>query len=289
MIKLHNKCINVGAHHKYYDNLSTIILDSIDMGTYSLAFDLGHNRNYTRKRIDVEDLVMCIGLAHRFPMHIYSIIPPMYNLCGKKKTLVWNGNVKQDTHTLHNIQEIEYELSTLAKLNGYTITELGAYMNKTNGLLASSQTINKIDFTPDTKLVLINSLNSHYNIGITLHDMVSVYNNISKEHKKHIYIALDVALLFVNGVFDISTKQGISKMFKEYDTLFSDAPLTALMISDCENDYASNDYHYVPLGQGKIWSTLDVLYFLINECDKRNINLLTKDIYDTQILQEMIV
>ena len=112
MLKLHHRYLNLGMDLEYNENLTDAILFAIEMGIYTMSFNLGNSRNCTRKRIEMEDLVLSMSLTSRFPLIVFSIIPNMYNLCGNKHFLAWNGNEAQDIKTTNILKEIEYELHT---------------------------------------------------------------------------------------------------------------------------------------------------------------------------------
>lgn len=289
MIKLHTTDINIGTNLDYIDSLTDTILNSIDLGIYTLSFNLGNSRNHTRKRVEMEDLVTCMGLNARFPMMIFSIIPSMYNLCGNQKFLAWNGNDNQDSKTTHMIREIEYELQTLSKLGGNAVIELGSYRNKKSGLDAVVKSINNINFKLGYSLVLINSLDNYHNIGIELKDLQTVYNKVDKHSKQYLHIGLNIAYLYVNGLYDLRQVSEVERLFIDYDALFSNKfALIVMILTDCSNTFKSKEYDYESIGYGELWSNNDdALYTLIIECQSRNISIITKDVQDMELIRYM--
>lgn len=289
MIKLHSRYLNIGTDLEYNDNLADTIMTAIDLGIYTFSFNLGNSRNAMRKRVEMEDLVMCMGLTTRFPMIVFSKIPSMYNLCGGKKILAWNGNDLQDTKTCSILKEIEYELYTLAKVGGSSIIELGAYRDKNGAIESIVKSINNMSFKLGYKLVLINSLDVYFNVGTDLHILQKVYNSISKHSQQYVNIALNIPYLFVNGLYDFRKTSEVHRLFKEFDKLFSNKYLLqAIILTDCSNTFGAKTYDYEMIGCGELWSKADdALYALIEECQSRNISILTEDPHDMDLSREM--
>lgn len=287
-IKLYNRILSIGTNLEYQGNLTDTVLDSIELGAYTLSFHLGTSRNYTRKRVDMEDLVNCMGLITRFPTIVFSILPSMYNLCGSRKTLAWNGNVLQDEQTAHIVRELEYELYTLSKLGGNVIVELGSYRGKDYGLEAVIKSINTLKFKLGYKLVLMNSLDQYFNVGVGLSDLKRVMVGVDKHAKQYMSVGFHLAYLFVNGLYELSNLDEMKRLFKDYDEMFKEMKcyLSVVVVSDCKNAFGAKEYEYAPIGSGSMWSS-EVLYVLLDECRLRNVPILTETIQDAELLRQM--
>jgi hypothetical protein len=221
MIQLHDKYINIGVRAEYNNNLSDIILETIDLATYSLLFDLGNSRSYCRKKIDVDDLCTSLELSSRYPLIIFTQLPCKFNLCGNRNFLAWNGNDSQDFKMKNIIKEIEYELYTISKLGGSVISQLGAFMDKNKGIDSCIKSINNINFKLDYKLILINSLNEYHNIGITLQDLFTIYDRLDMNSKEYVNIGLNLEYFMINNLYDFSKPSEVKKLFKDFDKLFN--------------------------------------------------------------------
>lgn len=289
MLKLHTRYLNVGTNLEFNDSLTDTILTAIELGVYTASFNLGNSRNCTRKRIEMEDLVMSMGLSTRFPTILFSIIPSMYNLCGSRNFLAWNGNSAQDGKTAQIIKEIEYELYALAKLGGSSIIEIGSYRTKKSGLETAARSINNMKYKLGYSLVLINSLDRYFNVGITLNDLKTVYDNVDKHSKQYIHIGFNIAYFFLNGLYDLRNVDEVDRLFDEYDKMFSNKYLlTVILLSDCQHMFGAREYIYEPIGSGEIWKdSNDALYALISQCQKRNISILTNHQCDMELVRAM--
>jgi endonuclease IV len=286
MLKLRHKYQTIGTHIEFEENITGIMINAIDTGLYAFSFSLGNSRNYTRKRIDTDDLITTMGLNSRYPMTIFSIIPSMYNLCGHRNTLAWNGNVTQDKKTNHVLDEISYELGILAKLDGSSIIELGSYRDKSSGLNTVSRSLNRINFKTGHKLVLMNSIQSYSNVGITLEDLMSVFQNTDSFVKPHLYIGLNLAYLFVNGLYDFRQTSEIIRLFKDIDTIFPEYVLSVILLTDTNTTFSSKQFNDTKIGHGTIWTNQDTLTTLLTECEKRHITVLTNNEMDMEYVRD---
>lgn len=289
MISFHGRYVNIGAHVCYSDSLTDCMITTVDLGMYSMCFSLGTSRNLTRKRVDTEDLVTSMGISTRFPLVSFSLIPTMYNLCGSRNVLAWNGNESQDIKSNHINREIEYELYTLAKLGGSCVIELGSYRDGKDGRQATVKSLNAIKFKLGCKLVLINSLDVGFNVGVDISSLHHVYKSVDARTKQHLQIGFNLAYFFVNGLYDFRQPSEIQRLFKDYAAAFDDKYLlSVIVLTDCVNDFGSREYGYESVGQGRMWTDCEEsLYTLISLCHEFNTTILTMDNRDMELVREM--
>jgi endonuclease IV len=291
ILKFHERYLNIGVLLLYKDSLTDVILTAIDLGIYTMMITLGNSRNFTRKRIDTEDLVTSIKIiTTHFPTILFSYIPNMYNLCGSRSVMAWNGNEHQDEKTTNIIKEIEYELTTMAKLGGSSMIELGSYRHSNEGISTVIKSINNIKFKLGCRLILMNSIDNFFNVGITLQHLSRVYEGVDKHAKQYLSIGLNIAYLFVNGIYDFRDPEEVSRLFRDYLNIFQNKfALCVIILSDCVNDFNSKDYTYESIGTGKIWKDNESsLYRLLEECQTYNISVITNETHDMELLRELI-
>lgn len=289
MIQLHSRYLNIGTCMDYNDNLTDTILSAIDLGMYTFVISLGNSRNCSRKRVQTDDIDTCTALTSRFPIILFSLVPSMYNFCGSLRFLAWNGNSEQDTKTIHQIQEIEYELNTMSKLGGSVIMELGSHKgHRVNAIESILKSINRIRFRLGNRLVLINSVHRFHNIGTDLFTLSEVFHKVNKRVKQYLSIGIHTSYLFVNGIYDWRDIQQVRVFFDDFDKLFPEKhTFSVVFISDCANEFGSNEYTYRPIGQGTIWSD-DSLHEFLHECQRRTICVLTETQDDMHVLRMLI-
>lgn len=287
MLRLRRKHQSIGTFIDYEDNLTGIMISAIENGLYAFSFSLGNSRNFTRKRVESEDINTIMGLISRFPVIVFSFIPTMYNLCGHRNFLSWNGNIQQDKKTTHILHEITYELGILSKLGGSVITEIGSHRDKPNGLLAVSQSLNRIDFKMGYKLILMNSLDTHSNIGITFNDLFKVYNSTESQSKPYVYLGVNLAYLYVNGLYDIRKQSEIKRMFEDIEKIFPKYILSVVYLTDTCSIFESKSYSPISIGDGELWKDIESLQYLLIECESRYITILTSNMTDLEIIREI--
>lgn len=268
-------------------NITDTLVRAIDLGLYACSFSFGKNRNYLDKRIDQTDLNMALGIISRFPTIVFSIIEK-YNLCGTLHSLGWNGNSEVDKKLNRVLEEIGYELEILSKMGGSSIIELGSYIDKSMGLNATAKSLNSIPFKMGFKLLLQNSLDKDYNVGLSLEDLYSVYNKLDSLTKSHVYLALDLSYLYANGLYDFNKKDELKRLFTELETKFPTFVLPLIILSDTNTNFGSKKINSVPIGTGSMWNSEDTLEELLYECKKRYTTIITKNRKDLEILRSLI-
>ncbi len=286
MIALHHRHQYLGSFIPMDDNLTGIMITAIDHALYSVSFSLGHNRNHTRRRIDSDDLLTVMGLLIRFPMIVFSFIPNMYNLCGHKNTLAWNGNVDQDKNTGKVLEEVGYELEVLTKLKGSVVMECGSFRDKQKGMEACVRSINRIPFKMGYRLVLMNSLDDHHPVATSLEDLHRIYQQIDTSIKHHIYVGIHLAYLFVNGLYDFRQVSEIQRLFRDMEHLFPKFIITLLYLSDTDTDFGSKQYRETAIGSGKLWVYADSLEEILGEANTRYMTVLTPQLPDMNVVRE---
>lgn len=287
MLRLRQRHQYIGTHIEYEDNMTGIMITAIEHGLYAFSFSLGNSRNYTRKKIDSDDLMTTMGLISRFPVVVFSFIPSMYNLCGHRNFLAWNGNVNQDKKTNHILDEIAYELGILSKLGGSVIMEIGSHRDKASGLQTASRSLDRTNFKMGYKLILMNSLDAHSNVGVTFDDLFTVYNATDTYAKPHIYVGINIAYFFVNGIYDFRQSSEVLRMFEDIEKIFPKFILTVIYLTDTSNIFGSKQYTPVPIGEGEIWKNIESIQTLLIECEKRYITTLTSNTQDLEMIREI--
>lgn len=274
--------LTIGSYVPYTHSLVETLLEAVDKGMYACWFDLGNARNQTRMRIDDEDIEMSKLILERFPLSLFTLIPSSYNLCGSRNVLAWNGNSSEDTKIAKRIEEIEYELSCISNtLDGYVIIEAGAHVTREAGIYATATSINSIDFSGNTELLILNSVDEYNNICTSVDHVVQVLELVKPELKRHIGICIDLVSLFVNG-HTINTHL-------EFLNILQQCYITpsAIFIGDTTTSAGSKKLNRCQIGSGMMWKNIETLYSIISVAIQRNIVLLTHSDTDSTILKAL--
>jgi apurinic endonuclease APN1 len=268
---------NVGSHIGICKTLSETIQIAIDHGLYALQFFLGSPQAFNRKTLSKDDIKECQQLIDRYPLAVFSHFPYVANLAGSTKVLAWSGNQAQDTKTAIVLKGLVHELNTIASLdlpNGLSgvVIHPGCYPDRIRGLINIAKTINKIDFKPNTKLILENSAGQGSSLCTTLSEIRKVIRRVKKEKRKHIGVCIDTCHLFAYGEYNISKKKVLKQFFKDFDSIIGLKYLTLIHLNDSLTKFGSKKDRHMNLGQGHIWKDdMSSLFYLLNFCTEKKI------------------
>lgn len=272
----------IGSHTQFSGNITDTLLTSIKYGMYSVQFFLGNPQSTTRTKISDSDIEKSKKICQKFPMNVYSHFPYISNLAGSVSCLAWNGNEEQDEKTMAVIKSIEYELSILANFekNGVVIHP-GNFKDRDTGLKTISKSINKINFPPNSKLILENSAGQGCSLATTFTEIKTIIDNIDDEKKKHIGVCIDTCHIFAYGDYDISKKSEIDRMFVDFDTIIGRKYLSLIHFNDSLECLGSKKDRHQLIGDGKIFLDNSIVSYFIELSKKSKIPMILEtDITD---------
>lgn len=263
----------VGAHMPFTGKIYDTVYQSINMGMYVTQFFMGNPYGFERTKISIDDIESTKNLIKRYPTDIFTHYPYVANLAGSKDSLAWNGDEKQDIKTTKILKSLEYELSILSNFsrNGVVIHP-GNFKDRNKGLLAISQSINKINFTKNSKLILENSAGQGTSLATTFQEIKTIIDNIDENKKPHIGVCIDTCHTFAYGLYNLSIQQQVEQMFLDFDNILGINKLSLIHLNDSKEKYGSKKDRHELLKQGCIWKENDTsLKYLIQNCKRRNI------------------
>jgi deoxyribonuclease-4 len=263
---------DVGAHTEFckciYDTLKNSIFNSM----YTTQFFLGSPKSFIRHKVTEEDMYKCLMILDRFPLHIFSHFPYVSNLAGSVKQLAWNGNKEQDIKTETIIKELEYELNIISKLknngkkNGVVIHP-GNYEDRKVGISTIAKSINKINFTKDSTLLLENAAGQGCSLATTFKEIKEIYDQIDKDKQKHIGVCVDTAHICGYGEYDLSKCSEVNRMFEEFNNIIGIEKFTLLHLNDSVVNLGSKRDCHACIGTGQIWKDdFTSLILLLDTC-----------------------
>ncbi len=266
---------------------------ALDNMLYSIQFFLGGTLSRTRSKLKDKDLKECIELYKTRPLNVYIHCAYINNLAGSIKlgSLVWDGNDEVDELMMESIKGIEYELyvtSQFGKHNGCVI-HVGSWKDKEAGMKKIAQTINKINFPPNSTLLLENTAGAGTTIGKTFEELKYIYDLIDEDKKVHIKFCLDTCHSFCSGIVDFRKIKDVDKFFEDFDTLFGIEKLGLIHFNDSNYEYGTNRDNHAHIGKGYIWSEHpDSLKYIIEKIDELKIPLvLETHISDYDVIQSV--
>jgi deoxyribonuclease-4 len=257
---------DVGSHICFLKDIKTTIYFAIKNGMYTCQFFLGNPKSFIRTRVSDIDIINSKKIVDRYPINVFSHAPYLFNLAGSKDQLAWNGDEVQDKKTLHIIKELSYELSVMSNFKG-VIIHPGNSINRKEGLKTIALSINKIDFTENSRLLLENSAGQGTSLATTFKEIFDIIDKVDSEKKKYIGVCIDTAHIFGYGEYDIRTIKGVKKMLNDFDELIGLDKFWLLHLNDSEVPFGSKKDRHALIGTGFIWKeSNESLLYLLDRC-----------------------
>lgn len=262
------------------------------MGMYVCQVYMGSPRTYLRQAIELEDIEQVQALVQRFPTHIFSHFPVIVYLNGSVKSLAWRGDAEVDDKMRVVIRELEYELGIIAQTGGTTsgvVIHPGAYPNRSEGLQAIADTINRVRFPEGSRLLLENCAGEGRKLCKDLPELKDLLGRLSENTRDHVGVCLDTAHLWGQGDYDLRHKEEIDRLFEEVDETIGLGKLWLIHLNDSAVDVGSKKDRHARIGTGYIWGAdRRSFLYLLDEAEKRKIPMVMEttpdDIYTVAAL-----
>jgi deoxyribonuclease-4 len=286
---------DVGSHVSFSETISNSIEHAINKGMNTVQFFLGNPKSFKRQRINKEDIKRSIYITTRFPMYVFSHFIYVANLAGSVKSLAWNGDPLQDRKTSFVLKELEYELSVLSNfgegMNGVVIHP-GCFKNRELGLDTISKSINKINFSKHSRLLLENSAGEGNKLCKNFEEIKRILDGIDETKLEHIGVCVDTAHIWGQGDYDLRKCDEIDRMFDDFDRIIGLEKFFLLHLNDSKVEKGSKKDRHELLGHGCIWEeSFESLVYLLNKCKEHRIPSVLEtsqeDMYTLLALQEL--
>jgi len=282
----------IGAHIPISKTLLQTIKDAINSGMYSFQFFLGSPQSFKRRHLSSDDIKESIQLTTHYPMCIFSHAPYIFNLAGSKASLAWNGDTTQDQKTMSAINELSYELSILAnfKVNGVVIHP-GCFKDRTKGLKTIGQSINKIEFKENSKLLLETSAGQGDTLATSFLEIKTILENVIPNKRKYVGVCVDTAHIWGSGEYEINKIEEVDRMFSDFDNILGKEKFGLLHLNDSEVKFNSKKDRHSCISEGYIWKEdITSFIYLMNECKRRKIPVvletIPEDVYNVWNIYE---
>lgn len=265
---------NIGAHTKFSQSIYPTVSQAISCGMYTVQFFMGNPQSCKRQRISEEDIKKTNILSERFPMFIYSHFPYIANFAGKssKDGLAWNGNSSVDAFLRTILKELEYELDVLSKIGNGVVIHPGSYPDRDAGHLTVSKSINLINFSEGSMVLLENCAGEGNKLCKTFEEIKIVLDNIDNSKLKNVGVCVDTAHIWGQGDYDISKISEVDRMFNDFIEIIGIHNFKLLHLNDSEVPLGSKKDRHACLGKGYIWGeSFDSLIYLLDKCKSLNI------------------
>lgn len=274
---------NIGAHTQFDGSLARVIETSAKHDMTVTQFFYGSPKGYSRCKPNASDMTAAQKLLKKTPMFTASHYPYIANLAGSMEQVAWGRDGEgtaesqeaQNTKTLKVLTGLQYELSQLAILNPGqcgVVVHPGNFKNRSRGLQAISETIDKIEWTPGGLLLLENSAGQGSVLATTFTELATIINGCSDESKEHIGICVDTAHIWGVGDYDISKVDEVDRMFDEFDRDIGLDRWKLLHLNDSSVPIGAKKDRHARISTGSIWyDSPHSLIHLLNRCKELGI------------------
>jgi apurinic endonuclease APN1 len=271
--QVYDVSLPVGAHTAFSGQICDTLWTSINYGMYTTQFFMGNPQSFNRAKISFSDIEECRKILSRFNLNVFSHFPYIANLAGSVSSLAWQGDKTTDDKTEKLLQTIQYELSVLSnfKTNGVVIHP-GSFKDREKGLQAIATSINKIQFTPNSKLILENSAGQGTSLATTFTEIKTIIDLVDEDKRKHIGVCIDTCHIFAYGEYNIRETAEMERMFNEFEQIIGKEHLSLIHLNDSEEKFKSRKDRHACLGDGYIWrDDFSSLEFLLGKIKQDNI------------------
>jgi deoxyribonuclease-4 len=269
--------IQLGGHIGFSKKILPTVKTAIENNMNSFQFFLGNPKSFTRQKLSKDDIVNTFKLSSENNVNIFSHYPYTASLNGSIASLAWNGNKEQDIKTEKILSELEYELNTLSQLspiNGVVIHP-GSYKNTKEGLETISKSINKINFSENSKLLLENCAGEGTKLCKNFSDIAHVLEGIDIYKKDNVGICIDTAHIHGSGIYNLAIQDDVDKMFFEFDKHIGLDKFNLLHLNDSQVKLGSKKDRHECLCNGCIWKEDNKsLKYLLTKCVENKIPII---------------
>ncbi len=268
---------DLGAHTQFDKNIHKTCKTSIDYGMYSTQFFLGSPQSFERHTPTFDDIINTKTLLKRFPMNVFTHFPYVANFAGSVDSIAWEDDANQNRKTSFVIQNLSKELEVVSnfwekgKKSGVVIHP-GSFKDRQKGLQTIAQSINKVKFVENSKLILENSAGQGSSLATTLDEIKEILRYTNPEIDSHIGVCIDTAHIFGYGEYDIRETKEVDRLFLEFDEKIGMNKFELCHLNDSEVCLGSKKDRHACLGTGWIWNeSFTPLIHLLNKCKENNI------------------
>jgi apurinic endonuclease APN1 len=280
--------IKIGGHISFSKKIFPTLVNALDNNMSCFQFFLGSPKSISRQKLSEDDIVSTYNMACDKDISIFSHYPYTSSLCGSVNNLAWNDNIEQDTKTLKILKELEYEINTLSKLapiNGVVIHP-GSNKNTEEALSTISKSINKISFDKNSKLLLENSAGAGTTLGRNFIDISKMIDGVDINKKKYVGVCIDTAHIYGSGIYNLSNKDEVEKMFHEFDKYIGLDKFNLLHLNDSMAAFSSKKDRHECVTKGLIWFQDNTsLKYLLKRCSELKIPIILET---PDVIKDMI-
>ena len=265
---------NIGAHLPFSRRFAPSVSQAIDQGMHTMQVFMGNPKSFRRQRISDEDIENVRALTTRFPLSIFTHFPYTANFAGKsaKDGLAWTGNQAVDCCMMNMLSELSYELSIVALIGRGTVIHPGSFPDRQLGHKTVAESINKIDFTEGSMLLLENCAGEGNKLCRTFSEIRSVLDGLETGKRPHVGVCVDTAHIWGQGDYDLRKIADVGRMFEDFQKEVGMEHFKLLHLNDSSVELGSKKDRHAHIGTGYIWGECTgSLVYLLDLCEEHEI------------------
>jgi len=269
--------IEIGGHISFSKQICSSIQEAIEYDMKSLQLFLGNPKAFKRHRLTKEDILRSQELLELHPVNVYTHYPYTSSLVGTVGSLAWNGDSEQDRKTENILKELEYEINVVSKVSNVSgvVIHPGSFKNRVAGLETIAKSINKINFEDNSNLLLENSAGEGTKLPRDFQEMAKIFEGVDPSKKGNVNCCIDTAHIWGSGIYDLSKRDEVDKMFHEFDKYIGIDKFKLLHLNDSAVKFGSKKDRHACLCEGCIWKDNDEsLKYLITKCGENKIPII---------------
>lgn len=238
-------------------------------GMRAMQVYMGAQRAYQRTRIQPFDIAASKKIITASNIQFFTHSPVIYNLAGSSKlgSLAWTGNEKVDSMMEGLLRNLNYELDVIEKVGGKgTVIHPGFYIREKgksqseieeDAIQAIAKTLDMVKFPGQAKVILENCAGESGKVAYSLEQLARIRD--ASKNKTHIDFCMDTAHVHGSGVYNLSTLEGVSQMFTDFDHYeqAGRGKVCLIHLNDSRYPLNSKKDGHTPLRTGYIWSKDD--------------------------------
>jgi apurinic endonuclease APN1 len=262
-ISLSSSNLIIGTHVPFDKTLTRTINFAISMGMYSFQFFLGSPQSFIRTQLKETDIKDVLCIINKYPFYIFTHAPYVYNLAKEE-----NKDIQKS---------LQNELDQVVSFCGNgVVLHPGSNMDKKGGIDMISNNISKINFKDRSRLIIENMSGQGNMIGSKLEELRDIREKVDKDKQKYIEFCIDTAHIWGMGLYNLSKKDEIDKMFDDLEKILGIENIALFHVNDSKAKFGSKLDRHELLCNGEIWGNGkgDSLRYLLNKINSYNIPII---------------
>ena len=139
------------------------------------------------------------------------------------------------------------------------------YTDRAAGLKTISESISKINFPENSKLLLENSAGQGTSLATTLQEIKTIIDGVDESKQKHLGVCIDTAHLHGYGEYDVSKISEIDRLFNDFDEIIGKELLSLIHFNDACVEFGSRKDRHFCILQGEIFKDAEVVRYFIKK------------------------